>query len=83
MTWRFAGREDSCTEFEVRNESDWDLGLSREVEGLWETLGWRWRSCLLLMVVTPDTLVYTFDHSRSRGKDRQTIGITARVLRRA
>ena len=33
--------------------------------------------------VTPDTLVYTFDHSRSRGKDRQTIGITARVLRRA
>ena len=33
--------------------------------------------------VTPNTLVYTFDHSRSRGKDRQTIGITARVLRHA
>ena len=37
----FLQAEDSCTECEVRNESDWDLGLSPEVEGLWETLGWR------------------------------------------
>ena len=33
--------------------------------------------------VTPDTLVYTFDHSRLREKNRQTIGITVGVLRRA
>ena len=38
---------------------------------------------ILLPYVTPDMLVYTFDHSSSRGKDRQTIGITARMLRRA
>ena len=33
--------------------------------------------------VIPDTSVYTFDHSCSHGKDRQTIGITGNVLRRA
>ena len=33
--------------------------------------------------VTPDTLVYTLIIAAHVGKDRQTIGITARVLRRA
>ena len=30
----FRRLEDSCTEFEARNESDRDMGLSPEIEGL-------------------------------------------------
>ena len=55
MNRRFAGREDSCTEFEARDESDRNLGLSPELKGLYETLDWHWRSRLLLMVVVVDT----------------------------
>ena len=64
------GKEDVChhTKRSITIQPDFSSGTEREEGG---------------DSVRPDMLVYTFDHGSSRGKDRETIGINARVLRLA